>query len=108
MSGLLKPTSSLTARSVSKNIDSGTAFGKVPTIVIVFIKAVLISILNISGSTKLENVKTIRGPAESINLIFQNLKCNPISGEIVPLKERYKIILDSSLKRLFCKFEPRQ
>jgi hypothetical protein len=42
--------------------------------------------LNISGATKKKNVKTISSPAESTNLIFQKLKCNPISGETVPLE----------------------
>jgi hypothetical protein len=44
--------------------------------------------LNISGTTNLKNVKTISGSAESTNLIFKKLKCNPISDEAVPLKHR--------------------
>jgi hypothetical protein len=37
--------------------------------------------------------KTISGPAESTDLIFQNLYYNPISGETVPLKPSMCIAL---------------
>jgi hypothetical protein len=37
---------------------------------------------------KEKNFKTISGPAESTNLIFQKLKCNPISGGTVPLNNQ--------------------
>ncbi len=87
-SGLLeKPASALTAKSVSRKKNSGTAFSKVCTISNCFHR----SSLNINFWISQElwskkNVKTMSGPAESTNFIFQRLKCNPISGETGPLK----------------------
>jgi hypothetical protein len=43
-------------------------------------------LVNISGTTKLKNVKIKSGPAESTNLIFQNLIYNPVSGQTAPLR----------------------
>jgi hypothetical protein len=81
-----KPASVLTAKSVSRNKDSGTAFSKVCTIS----KGFHISSLNINFWISQElrskkNVKTISSPEGSTNWIFQKLKCNPIVGETVPL-----------------------
>ncbi len=87
-SGLLeKPASALTAKSVIWNKNSGPVFSKVWTISNCFHR----SSLNINFCISQElwskkNVKPISCPAESTNLIFQKLKCNPISGETVPLK----------------------
>jgi hypothetical protein len=92
-SGFLKPACVLSARSVSRNIDSGTAFVKVSTISKGTCKcfhrsSLNIIFLNIWGTSKQENFKTISGPAESTNLNFQNQKYNPLSGETVPLRRR--------------------
>jgi hypothetical protein len=80
------PSSALTAKSVSRNKDSGTAFSKVCTISKCFHWSSLnINFLISQELQSKKNVKTISGPAESTNLIFQKLKCNPVSGETVPL-----------------------
>jgi hypothetical protein len=41
--------------------------------------------MNIPGTAKLNKLKTMIGPAESTDLISQNPKRTPISGETVPL-----------------------
>ncbi len=82
-SGLLKkPASDLTAKSVSQNKDSGTAFSKVCTISKFFHRSDLN--INFCISQELRSQKMLK-PAKSTNLIFQKLKCSPISGETVPL-----------------------
>jgi hypothetical protein len=110
MSGLLKPASNLakrlsetwfrvykrlpetrqcsysTVKSVSRNIDSGTAFGKICIISKVSHRSSLNINFLISQELWNKKVKTRSGPEESTNLNFQTLKYNPISGETVPLK----------------------
>ncbi len=40
----------------------------------------------IQGTTNLKNVKTISGPDENIDLIFETINYNPVSGEIVSFR----------------------
>jgi hypothetical protein len=40
---------------------------------------------NVSGNYDLKKCETISSPTERIDLILDTLKCNLISGEIVPL-----------------------
>jgi hypothetical protein len=56
--------------------------------------------MNISGTTKSKNFRTIRDPAESTNLIFKKLKYNPISSETVPLSGYKNTVSQDPLNNL--------
>jgi hypothetical protein len=60
----MKPASVLTAKSVSRNIDSGTAFGKVCLISKVSHRRSFKSIFSYLRNYEIKNVKTKSGPAE--------------------------------------------
>jgi hypothetical protein len=64
--------------SVSRNRDSGTAFGKICTISKYFCRSSLKITFKYFRNYEVENVKTISRPAESTNLISQNPKYNPL------------------------------
>jgi hypothetical protein len=50
---------------------------------------------------KEKDVKTISSPAESTDLIPQNLKYNPISGETVPFYRPLNILLYRDRRRIY-------
>jgi hypothetical protein len=72
-SGYLKPARVLTAKSVSQNIDSGMAFGKICMVNKCFYRSGAKSIFKYLRNYEVKKVKTKRSPEESIDLIFQNV-----------------------------------